>query len=91
MLHPFFHTTGGFNEGQFSSPQLDKLLEEGRSATDPQKRKDTYARAMQLIHTDAYMVVAYHSSFVTAMRKNVKGQVVHPLRLWDSRWTYFES
>ena len=91
MLYPFFHTSGGFNEGQSSHAQLDKLLEEGQSTIDAQKRKDIYARALQLIHSDGYMVVAYHSSFVTAMRKNVKGQVVHPLRFWDSRWTYLEA
>lgn len=91
MLHPFFHTTGGYNEGQYSGLPLDKLLEEARSATDPQKRKEIYARALQLIHTDGYMVVASHSNFVTAMRRNVKGQLVHPLRLWDSRTTYLGS
>lgn len=70
---------------------MDKLLDDGRSETDPQKRKEIYAKVQQMIHSDGYWIIACHSSFVTALRKNVKNQIVHPLRTWDSRWTYLEA
>ena len=37
------------------------------------------------------MAVGYHMNYVTAMRSNVKGYIVHPLRYCDFRWTYLEG
>jgi peptide/nickel transport system substrate-binding protein len=90
-LYPFFHSSGAWNEGNFSNAKLDRLLDEGRSQTDVRKRKDAYAQAQQSIHDDGHMVVAYHSNYVTAMRANIRGLVVHPLRYWDFRETYLEA
>ncbi len=91
-LYPFFRTGGSWNEGNLSHPQLDKLLDEGRSQTDPRKRKEAYAQAEQLISDEGHMVIAYHSNYVTAMRNTVKGYVVNPLKiLIDFRWTYLEA
>jgi peptide/nickel transport system substrate-binding protein len=89
-LFPFFRTGGGFND-DYSNKDLDMLLDSGRATIDPQKRKGIYARAQQLIHEDGPWVVPYFTTFVTAMRSNVKGLAVHPLRWWDFRWAYFES
>ena len=58
---------------------------------DLEKRKKIYAQAQQFIHDEGHMVVPYHMNYVTAMRSNVKGYVVHPLRYCDFRWTYLEG
>jgi peptide/nickel transport system substrate-binding protein len=90
-LYGYFRTGGGWNEGDFSKPELDRMLDEGRSTVDLEKRKKIYAQAQQFIHDEGHMVVGYHMNYVTAMRSNVKGYVVHPLRYCDFRWTYLEG
>jgi peptide/nickel transport system substrate-binding protein len=91
-LYPFFRTGGSWNEGEFSHPGLDQLLDAGRSLTDLGKRKEAYARAQQLISDEAYMMIAYHSNYVTALRGNVKGYAVNPIKNYvDHRWTYLED
>jgi peptide/nickel transport system substrate-binding protein len=91
-LFPYFRTGGSWNEGEFSIPALDKLLDEGRSQTDERKRKDAYAQAQRLIADEAYMMIAYHSNYVTAMRSNVKGYIVNPLKNYvEHRWTYLDA
>lgn len=90
-LYSYFHTRGAWNQGQFSNTQIDKLLEDGRAQTDFRKRKDIYARAQQSISEEGHMLVAYHSNYVSAMRRAVRGYTVHPLRWSDFRWTYLEA
>jgi peptide/nickel transport system substrate-binding protein len=91
-LYPFFRTGGSWNEGEFSLPSLDRLLDEGRSQTDLRKRKEAYAQAQQLISDEAYMMIACHSNYVTALRSNVRGYVVNPLKNYvDHRLTYLED
>ena len=90
-LTPYFRTAGPYNPGLLNNSQLDKLIDEGRSQTDLRKRKEIYAQAQQLISEEGHMVIAYHSNYVTAMSRKVKGYVVHPLRYADFRWTYLES
>jgi peptide/nickel transport system substrate-binding protein len=89
-LFPFFRSDGGFNDG-YSNKDVDALLDSGRSTIDPQKRKGFYSRAEQIIHEDGPWVVGYFTTYVTAMRSNVKGLSVHPLRWWDFREAYLES
>jgi peptide/nickel transport system substrate-binding protein len=89
-LFPYFRSGGGFNDA-YSSKELDTLLDSGRATIDPQKRKAFYARAEQMVHTDGPWVLAYFTTYVSAMRSNVKGLAVHPLRWWDFRTAYFEA
>jgi peptide/nickel transport system substrate-binding protein len=84
-LYPYFHTGGSWNEGNFSNPRLDKLLDDGRSATDPGKRKEYYAEAARLLSEEGDMGIAYFTQYTCALRSAVKGYVVHPLRWCDFR------
>jgi peptide/nickel transport system substrate-binding protein len=89
-VYPYFRTGGGFNDG-YSNKEVDTLLDGGRATTEFKKRKELYARAEQMIHVDGPWVVAYFTMYVAAMRSNVKGVAVHPLRWWDFREAYFEG
>ena len=55
------------------------------------KRKEVYAQAQQVISRRGAHGVVYHTNYITAMRSNVKGYIVHPLRYCDFRWTYLEA
>jgi peptide/nickel transport system substrate-binding protein len=89
-MYPFFKSDGGFNDA-YANKDVDAALDRGRATIDPQKRKGFYSRAEQMIHEDGPWVVAYFTTYVTAMRSNVKGIAVHPLRWWDFRGAYLES
>ena len=52
-LYSFFHTGGDNNDGQYSNPQVDSLLEDARVNTDLTKRKSDYQQAQKLLVTDA--------------------------------------
>lgn len=44
---------GGFNSGYYSNPEVDKLLEQGRVATDQAERAAAYKQVQQIVHDDA--------------------------------------
>jgi peptide/nickel transport system substrate-binding protein len=90
-LHPFFRTGGSWNEGEYSNPKLDRLLDDGRSSTDPGKRKEFYAEVQRVISGEGHYAVAYHTQYVSAMRTAVKGYTLHPLRWCDFRNTWLEG
>jgi peptide/nickel transport system substrate-binding protein len=41
-LYPAFHTEGSVNAFQFSDDEIDRLLESGRTMTDPEARRSVY-------------------------------------------------
>lgn len=91
-LYPFFHSKGSWNDGgPYSNPELDKLLEEGRSEADPTKRKEIYVKAQQIIADNGHFVVPYHTKYVSAARKNVQGYTLHPLRWVNLRGVWIAS
>ena len=90
-IHPYFRTGGSWNEGEYSNPKLDKLLDDGRSSTDPAKRKEIYAEVQKVISDEGHYAVAYHTQYVSAMRTTVKGYSLHPLRWCEFRNAYLEG
>src|SRR5213595_207450 len=58
-VYPYFHSSGSWNEGKYSNPKLDKLLENGRSSTDPAKRKEIYAELQRVISDEGHYAVTY--------------------------------
>ncbi|TPW27841.1 ABC transporter substrate-binding protein [Martelella alba] len=48
-----FPDKGGFNSGYYSNPEVDKLLEEARTATDQDKRAALYVKMQDIVHDDA--------------------------------------
>jgi peptide/nickel transport system substrate-binding protein len=90
-LYPYFRTGGSWNEGEYSNPKLDKLLDDGRASTDPGKRKEIYAEVQKVISDEGHYAVAYHTQYVSALRSTVKGYTLHPLRWCDFRHTWLEG
>ncbi len=48
-----FPSEGGFNSGYYSNPEVDKLLENARIATDQGERAKLYKEMQQIVHDDA--------------------------------------
>ena len=57
--YAFFHTGGSFNDGLYSNPQVDTLLEQARQTTDQAKRKQLYGQAQQILVGDAAYIFIY--------------------------------
>jgi peptide/nickel transport system substrate-binding protein len=64
---------GALNYGGEASPAVDKLLAEGRTVTDPAKRRAIYRRLVaQLLH-DRNIIYLYHDKLFTGSRSDVRG------------------
>jgi peptide/nickel transport system substrate-binding protein len=59
-MYGHFHTGGGFNDGQYSNPQVDSFLEQARTTTDQSKRKSLYDQAQKILVEDAAWVFIDH-------------------------------
>jgi peptide/nickel transport system substrate-binding protein len=67
------------NFGKFVDPQMQTLLDQGRSETDPKKRTKIYEQVNQQFATNLYNVWAYYAQWVVAAQKNVQGLMGPPL------------
>lgn len=64
---------GNFNWSCLASPEVDKLLEEGRNQFDPVKRRAVYLKIEQILLTQAVAVPLVDELSVWVMRTTVQG------------------
>ena len=64
---------------QVRRPELQALLDQGRSETDPAKRKQIYQQVDKLFAPQVYNVWAYYADWTVAAKKNVQGLAGPPL------------
>ncbi|MEJ1976013.1 MAG: ABC transporter substrate-binding protein [Acetobacteraceae bacterium] len=67
------HTGGTFNFGHYSSPEVDRLLDEARLFTDPAKRRDIYGQMWQQERRDMPLVYLWTARNVMGMKAGLKG------------------
>jgi len=72
-LYTVFHTDAGGNFADFSDPELDRLLEQGRRVSDEEERKAIYDEAQARILELSPQVFLFHSAQYEAHRANVEG------------------
>jgi len=77
-MYSWFHTGGGNNQGAYSNPQVDKLLEDARTTSDQAKRKQLYDQAQSLLVQDAAYVFINHPVAMQASRATLHGYVLYP-------------
>ncbi len=68
----------GGNTTFYVNAEVDGLIEEGRREQDPEKRKEIYARALEIEESEAPMVPIRNLENVAAVGKNVKGFWISP-------------
>ena len=73
FLFDVFHTGGGGNFGEFTSPELDALLEEGRRASSQEERERIYEEAQALVLEEAPHIFLFHSAQYEALQSYVRG------------------
>lgn len=80
----FFHTESGvdaegnlrgFNDVEFSNPELDELLERGRKEMDQEERRKIYVEAQKIVNDELPYVFLFTRNYVAAIDKKIKGVV----------------
>ncbi len=79
-IYDFTVTNGDFNDSGYSNPEVDRLLNEARTTSDRDRRKELYTQVMEILHEDVPYVYLYHNNSTTdfAMQPTVQGFEPYP-------------
>lgn len=72
----------GLNNGCYTSPEADRLMESARLETDPARRKETLGRLHRLLRDDAPAIFVVNAAQKVAFRKRIRGLTTSPLGLY---------
>jgi peptide/nickel transport system substrate-binding protein len=77
-IHPFVTTGGGQNDGRYSNPEVDRLLNEARTRYSPDERRPLYLAAQRILAEDLPIIYNYYQPWYFAMSSRLEGFVVNP-------------
>ncbi len=86
-----FHSGSPQNNGGYSNPELDALLEAARIERDVSKRIALYQQAEQIIVNDAAALFTAHSLSYQLVKPYVKGYVFTPIAIPIERYMWLEG
>jgi oligopeptide transport system substrate-binding protein len=86
-----FHSGSVQNNGGYSNPELDALLEAARIEQDVTKRIAMYQQAEQLIVDDAPVLFTTHSLSYELVKPYVKGFVFTPISIPIERYMWLDG
>jgi len=69
----FLHTGAPQNDGGYSNPEADKLMEEGRLVSDPAQRKAIYEKLTKIVLNDEPIIYLYHRKLLIAHTTRLEG------------------
>ncbi len=72
-LYTFLHTGGAQNDGGYSSPVVDKALDDATLTTDPAARHALYDQAQQQVAADAPKLYLWTPRNLAGMSARVQG------------------
>jgi peptide/nickel transport system substrate-binding protein len=77
-IYGFVTTGGGFNDGKYSNPEIDRILGEARAVSDEAARKDLYKQANQILQTDLPLFYLYNEAWLYGVSDKVAGFTPSP-------------
>jgi peptide/nickel transport system substrate-binding protein len=83
-LYPAFHTDGSVNAYQFSDEEIDRLLESGRTMTDPESRRSVYQNLEIALAEEAPAVFIATRVAFFAERDSVEGFQPTATQTWGT-------
>lgn len=86
-----YHSGSSQNQGGYSNPELDALLEQARTERDTTKRIGLYQQAEQIIVNDAPAIFTTHSLSFQLVQPYVKGFVFTPVSIPLERYMWLEG
>jgi peptide/nickel transport system substrate-binding protein len=70
----FIHSQGPQNDGKYSNPEVDRLLDAAREESDPEKRKALYAQMWRIsVGKDHHRVYLWHRKNLIAHTTRLQG------------------
>jgi peptide/nickel transport system substrate-binding protein len=69
----FMHSKAPQNDGGYSSPEADKLMEDGRLVADPAQRKAIYEKLTKVLLEDEPIIYLYHRKLLFAHSTKLDG------------------
>jgi len=69
----FLHTGAPQNDGGYSNPEADKLMEEARLTSDLATRKSIYEKLTKILLNDEPIIYLYHKKLLFAHTKKLEG------------------
>jgi peptide/nickel transport system substrate-binding protein len=69
----FLHTKAPQNDGGYSNPEADKLMEDARLITDPAQRKALYEKMTKIVLNEAPLIYLYHRKLLIAHTTKLEG------------------
>lgn len=79
MFSVFFQSQASQNEAGWKSPRFDRLLLEGRHATDPARRKAIYGEMQWMIHQQGGLGIPVFISLLDGFDRRLRGMFPIPL------------
>ena len=78
--YDIFHSGSSINLGKFKDPQVDQLLERGRTTLPRDQRVAIYRDLQRHMADQAYLIFPYASGATEVVREQRQGLHVHPRR-----------
>ncbi len=72
VLWDMFHSSSPY--AYFSTPELDKLLEEGRETLDQARRQEAYSKAQRLLHDEAAVLFMFAVHSIWGVSNRIQWQ-----------------
>ena len=69
----FMRSKAPQNDGVYSNPEADKLMEEGRATSNVEERKAIYAKLTKILLDDLPIIYIYHRTLLIAHTKKLEG------------------
>ena len=77
-IYSFVVTGAGLNDGHYSNPDVDKLLNDARLTTDEAKRKEDYSKAMNIMMDELPIIYLWHQVWFWGVSPKVQGFTPYP-------------
>ena len=77
-LYSFLHTGAPLNEGKYSNPEVDALLEKAREVSDVPQRKEIYGKMYQIVLRDLPRIYLWQQSVLNGVSDKVQGYEAYP-------------
>ena len=72
-LFGFLHTSGALNDGKYSNPRVDELLEKARAVSDAAERRAIYAEMWKQTTQDLPILYLWYARNLVGMSAKVEG------------------
>ena len=85
-MYPLLHSTS--NWSRYQNPELDALLEEGRSSLDEAVRKAAYEKAHHIVKDDVAVLPLYQAAIIYGGAAQLEWQPTANESLFLNRMTW---